>query len=173
MRQIVTVVTFIFTLSFVGVSMSESLTDLGWEKEVDDFEGTTTYSFGGKPFSLNCIGTVSAVFASLDGEPEDALFLTILIYGTGLEDAVRSGKLRFKSEAGIVDVDTQCEAGFSDGTYQLQCAAKVDRGLASEMAQTSFARLDTPSKNYDWKPDNSCKNMLKNLNKIGSDFAQS
>ena len=63
-----------------------------------------------------------------------------------------------------------------DGQTTTVGVLTLSRSSRQRFGHTSDGNRDgdaAVSLTYYWKPDNSCKNMLKNLNKIGSDFAQS
>ena len=166
---------FLFALLFmivgpVNISTAASLESKGWEKAVDDFEGTVEYIYSVEPYAYGCMGLLAGIVGSVAGEPKEVGALTIIVIGGGLEKGFREGSLRFRAEDGIVDLPTECSPEYSDGKYNVICTSKAASGAAKQLATTDFVRLDTPSKNFDMKADNKCASALSGINKIGLDF---
>ena len=82
----------------------------------------------------------------------------------GLEDPIEKGTLRMRADEGILDLPTVCSSDYEGSGYFLTCQSLVLSHEAKELAKTAYLRLDTPSKNFDMKPDNGCSRILSGIN---------
>lgn len=168
-QNIVKTVIFASLICGSGAYGAQQLDSKGWTKDVDEFEGTVAYVSKGS-LTGGCIGDAADVLGSVEGEVDALSFFTITIFGMGLEDPIEKGTLRMRADEGILDLPTVCSSDYEGSGYFLTCQSLVLSHEAKELAKTAYLRLDTPSKNFDMKPDNGCSRILSGINQLGRDF---
>ena len=168
-QNIVKTVIFASLICGSGAYGAQQLDSKGWAKDVDEFEGTVAY-VSKSSLTRGCIGDAADVLGTVKGEVDASSFFTITIFGSGLEDPIKKGTLRMRADEGILDLPTVCSSDYQSSSYFLTCQSLVLSHEAKELAKTAYLRLDTPSKNFDMKPDNGCSRILSGINQLGRDF---
>lgn len=168
----------IFLLLSSHQTFAMNLEEAGWNKAVDDFEGTVSYTVDAKPWSYGCDGsTLSGAFGLVMGEPKNGTPLIIALTFYSTEDIRRSGDLRWKTASGTDSITFQCSNDYDDGGYDRQCITQgINKSIAKSLSSTSFVRIDFPAVNIDIKStddtNNKCLNMLGAIKRITSDYSQ-
>ena len=168
-QNILKTVIFASLICGSGAYGAQQLDSKGWTKDVDEFEGTVAYVSKGS-LTRGCIGDAADVLGTVEGEVDALVSLQLRSLGVGLEDPIEKGTLRMRADEGILDLPTVCSSDYQGSGYFLTCQSLVLSHEAKELAKTAYLRLDTPSKNFDMKPDNGCSRILSGINQLGRDF---
>jgi hypothetical protein len=168
---------FIILATFLFQSAeADVLENLGWTKNVDDFEGTTSYVVHHQNIAWDCDKSRAAVFGLVDGETKTKTPLSIMYYFYGADDIRRKGTFKWKSDDGTKSLDLECANDYENGGYQRQCLVMgITADTADSLANTDFIRIDFPSTNIDLKEEGStsgCETLFTDTRRLASEYSQ-
>tara|TARA_B100000965_G_C19547642_1_gene738628 strand:+ start:604 stop:1146 length:543 start_codon:yes stop_codon:yes gene_type:complete len=162
----------IMLLSCDGLK-ADTLEDYGWEKVVDDFEGTTLYRVSHGNYAFSCdTATLATAFGLVNGELGKAP-LTLALYFTNTDELRREGELKWKTNDGTRSLEFACDNDYDDGGWNRQCIVPaIDIESAESLANTDFIRLDFPSTNIDLKKgsESNCSKLYDATVRIASEY---
>lgn len=166
----------ILLLAFVTLPVfAADLEDLGWNKDVDDFEGTVNYTVDASPWAYGCdTSTITGTYGLVSGEPKARTPLTLAFYFYNVDDLRSEGELKWKTVTGTQSKDFTCENDYDDGWLRQCFVIGLDNSQSESLSKTSFIRIDFPSKNIDLKSDGSdeCQNMYSSIKRITGDYVK-
>ncbi len=171
-------------------ALNQTLETRSWEKRVDEFERTIDYWFDSN-LAVGCMGKGASVTARLSSD-KSLMMIPILFSGARMAQSLSDGKFRFRIEdpalnfediwpkklnflgpsisaRGIAEFDTSCTSYAEGEHYFNSCQVLVYNEFWEVLAQSKYARLETPEGIFDFKPDNTCRNILSGINEIAKD----
>ena len=167
---------FLPLLVFVTFPLfATDLEELGWSKDVDDFEGTVNYTIDAKPWAYGCdTSTLTGTYGLVSGEPKRKTPLTLAFYFYSVEDLRSEGELKWKTDSGTESKNFSCQNDYDDGWLRQCFVIGLDNSQAKSLSKTPFIRIDFPSKNIDLKSggSNDCQSMYQSIIRITSDYAK-
>jgi hypothetical protein len=152
---------------------AQTLEDYGWEKVVDDFEGTTLYRVSHGNYAFSCdTATLATAFGLVNGEL-GKVPLTLALYFTNTDELRREGELKWKTNDGTRSLEFACDNDYDDGGWNRQCIVPaIDKESAESLANTDFIRLDFSSKNIDLKKgsESNCSKLYDATVRIATEY---
>ena len=73
------------------------------------------------------------------------------------------------SARGIAEFDTSCTSRAEGEHYFNSCQVLVYNEFWEVLAQSKYARLETPEGIFDFKPDTTCRNIPSGINEIAKE----